>query len=391
MAVDRCAVHTETPKALYIHIPFCHRKCLYCDFNTYTVEGQPVDDYLRALAMELGRLTEIYPPARLETIFVGGGTPTVLDPRQMEYFLQTIRRFFPDWSPRLEFTMEANPGTVDAEKLAVMKQGGVNRLSFGVQAFDNRLLQALGRIHDVDDVYRSVEEARKAGIANISIDLMFGLPGQTLTLLADSVDQALSLNLQHYSLYGLKVEENTPFFRLRQKGMLALPDEDEETEMYLYIIKRLREAGYVHYEISNFALPGCESRHNLTYWRNESYYAAGAGAHGYLYGTRYANIRPVRNYIDAVRQGLPWAEQIEVSRREAMEDFMMVGLRMLGGVKDEDFRRQFGCSVGDVFGREIAKLEKRGLLAVTPGGYRLTDQGLLLGNEVFGEFISCTP
>lgn len=376
------------PKAVYIHIPFCTNKCHYCDFNSYVLKGQPVADYLDALEREMALTTAAVSPERIETVFVGGGTPTVLLPDQMERFLAMVARHFPLDDPHLEFTMEANPGTTDEEKLAVMKAGGVNRISFGVQSFDNGLLQRIGRIHSTDDVYRSLENARKLGFHNLSIDLMFGLPGQTTEHMRQSLDAALGLDLKHYSLYSLKVEENTLFHTLYQKGQLPLPSEEEEVEMFLMIIERLKQAGYEHYEISNFARPGYESRHNSTYWRNESYYGLGAGAHGYVNRRRHVNVRGIAEYIAAAREGMPVLETEPVSEAEAMEDFMMVGLRLKRGVRRDEFARQFeGAGMEDVFGSTLDKLQTAGLLESTAAGYRLSEKGLLLGNEVFAEFI----
>ncbi|WP_248926762.1 radical SAM family heme chaperone HemW [Paenibacillus hamazuiensis] len=382
-------VRQETPSAVYIHIPFCTNKCHYCDFNSYVLKGQPVADYLDALEREMEQTVRLVPPRTVETIFVGGGTPTVLLPDQMERFLRIVRTYFPTDHEQLEFTMEANPGTTDEEKLQAMKEGGVNRISFGVQSFDNGLLAEIGRIHNTDDVYRSLENARKVGFANLSIDLMFGLPKQTLKIMEETLNEALALDLKHYSIYSLKVEENTLFHTLYQKNQLPLPDEDEELQMFLYIMKRLGEAGYEQYEISNFARPGFESRHNSMYWRNRSYYGIGAGAHGYVNGQRHVNIKGVQPYIDATRGALPRLEQFEVTGQEAMEDFMMVGLRMLKGVSNRDFSEQFGgLSIEDIFAPTLNKLLANGLIERAADGYRLSPQGLLLGNEVFAEFLS---
>jgi putative oxygen-independent coproporphyrinogen III oxidase len=377
------------PKAVYIHIPFCTNKCHYCDFNSYVLKGQPIMDYLRALEREMERTALRFPPERIETIFVGGGTPTVLLPEQMEYFLRTVKQYFPFDPKETEFTMEANPGTTDEAKLQAMREGGVNRLSFGVQSFDNRLLAGIGRIHNTDDVYRSIENARKAGFLNLSIDLMFGLPQQTLDMLESSVNAALALNLEHYSIYGLKVEENTLFHTLYEKNDLPLPSEEQELEMYKLIMRRLREAGYVQYEISNFARKGFESRHNMTYWRNMPYYGLGAGAHGYVHGMRHVNRKGIQEYIDAAQNGLPVLETTNVSQEEAMEDFMMVGLRMLRGVVKADFFMQFGSSMDERFGAVIDRLLSKGLLESTEDGdgYRLSEEGIVLGNEVFAEFV----
>ncbi|MDU5950161.1 MAG: radical SAM family heme chaperone HemW, partial [Paenibacillus macerans] len=291
----------------------------------------------------------------------------------------------------IEFTMEANPGTTDREKLAVMKAGGVNRVSFGVQAFQNELLSGIGRIHNTDDVYRSLENARAAGLDNLSIDLMFGLPNQTVEMLDYSVSRALELGLSHYSIYSLKVEENTLFHTLYQKNQLPLPSEEDELKMYLLLMERMAQAGYKQYEISNFAKPGYESRHNITYWRNEDYYGLGAGAHGYVARQRHVNIKGVNPYVEAAGQGLPRLEQFAVSREEAMEDFVMVGLRMLDGIRKEDFRAQFGAAseMDRIFARPLQKMLSAGLLEQheDQGGYRLSRQGVLFGNEVFAEFI----
>ncbi len=384
-------LHAWKPRALYIHIPFCTNKCFYCDFNSYVAEGQPIDAYLDALEREMERTVAAIPPERIETVFVGGGTPTVLNPAQMARFLASVRRHFP-LAPDAEYTMEANPGTTDPAKLDAMREGGVNRISFGAQTFDNGLLKTIGRIHEADDVVRSVANAKAAGFANLSIDLMFGLPNQKLHHLQDSVSRALELDLPHYSLYSLKVEENTLFHRLYERGELPLPEEEEEIAMYEHLIERLTGAGYGHYEISNFARPGRESRHNTVYWRNEPYYGLGAGAHGYALGRRHMNIKGVLPYIGAAQERLPRLETLEVSPEEAKEDFMMVGLRLLSGVRGADFRNQFGPGerLGERFEAPLARLTEQNLLERTPDGegYRLTRQGVMLGNEVFGAFLS---
>ncbi|MCR8645713.1 radical SAM family heme chaperone HemW [Paenibacillus sp. N1-5-1-14] len=381
-------VRLAAPKAVYIHIPFCTNKCFYCDFNSFVLQGQPVEAYLDALEREMELTVAQVPPGEIKTIFVGGGTPTVLTPPQMEKFLRIVGKYFPLDHPELEFSMEANPGTTDEEKLAVMRAGGVNRLSFGVQSFDNGLLERIGRIHNTDDVYRSVANAKKVGFDNISIDLMFGLPKQTVDIMNTTLDEALKLDLQHYSIYSLKVEENTLFHTLFNKNQLPLPDEDEELAMYELIMRRLKEAGYEQYEISNFARPGRKSMHNITYWLNHPYYGLGAGAHGYVRGLRHVNVKGVQPYINATEKGLPILEKHEVSTKEAMEDFMMVGLRLLDGVCSADFEAQFDVLLHDVFGAKLDKLVQQGLLIETDGPtYRLSDRGLLLGNEVFGEFL----
>lgn len=387
MAAEMPKLITKAPEAVYIHIPFCTNKCFYCDFNSYVLKDQPVMKYLEALEREMEYTVKKTPPGEIKTIFVGGGTPTVLKPDEMDYFLRSVRTYFPDWADDIEFSMEANPGTTDLEKLSVMKEGGVNRVSFGVQAFQNELLTGIGRIHNTDDVYRSLENARKAGLTNLSIDLMFGLPNQTVDMLSESVSRALELDLPHYSIYGLKVEENTLFHTLFQKNQLPLPDEDHELEMYKHLMQRMKDAGYIQYEISNFAKPGMQSRHNMTYWRNEDYYGLGAGAHGYVGRERHMNVKGVNPYIEKAEQGLPRLETAQITREEAMEDFMMVGLRMLDGVSSSRFEAQFGEKIEDIFAGPLHKMVHAGLLDATGDGYRLSSQGVLYGNEVFAEFI----
>lgn len=382
----------KTPEALYIHIPFCTNKCHYCDFTSYVLKGQPVDRYLDALEEEMKNTVAAKPPSTIRTVFVGGGTPTVLTPVQMERFLASVRTHFP-LSPDVEFSMEANPGTTDPDKLAAMREGGVNRISFGVQSFDNGLLERIGRIHNVDDVYRSLDNARKAGFDNISIDLMFGLPGQTLQHLSDSVDRAMELDLPHYSLYSLKVEENTLFHKLYERNELPLPTEEEDLGMFLLLIDKLKAGGYKHYEISNFARPGFESKHNSTYWRNEPYYGLGAGAHGYVDGIRHVNLKGVQPYIDSASVKLPRLDTGEVPREEAMEDYMMVGLRLLDGVTSGRFAEQFpGETLEGRFGSVIDRLLAQELLVREERDagnylYRLSEKGVLLGNDVFGSFL----
>lgn len=375
------------PEAVYIHIPFCTNKCFYCDFNSYVLKDQPVMEYLYALDREMELTVKNTPPGVIKTIFVGGGTPTVLKPDEMAYFLQSVRRHFPQWDENIEFSMEANPGTTDIDKLRVMKEGGVNRVSFGVQAFQNELLSGIGRIHDVNDVYRSLENARAVGLDNLSLDLMFGLPNQTVDMLRESIDKALALDLPHYSIYSLKVEENTLFHTLFNKNKLPLPNEEDELAMYLLLMSTMEAAGYTQYEISNFAKPGMESRHNITYWRNEDYYGLGAGAHGYVGRQRHMNIKGVNPYNEATRSGLPRLDSFPISEQEAMEDFMMVGLRMREGVSDTAFRSQFGKSLEDIFAGSLHKMLKAGLLERAGDTYRLSKQGILFGNDVFGEFV----
>ncbi|SMO50543.1 radical SAM family heme chaperone HemW [Melghirimyces algeriensis] len=375
------------PRAVYIHIPFCAHKCHYCDFTAYVVDGQPVDQYLEALEQEMARTVEETPPTTIETIFIGGGTPTVLTPVQMERFMQAIQRYFPNRSEDIEFTVEANPGTTDPEKLAIMKEGGVNRLSFGAQTFRFDLLKKIGRTHTVEDIERSVEQSRMAGIDNVSLDLMFGLPEQTVPDMEEALARGIALYPDHFSVYSLKVEEGTLFHRKLLEGKLPLPTEDDELEMYLLTRRRLMEAGYKQYEVSNFSRPMKESRHNTTYWLNQPYYGLGAGAHGYTNGIRHENVRGVSEYIRLAHFRRPVAQMHRVEEGEAMENHFILGLRLMDGVSRTRFERLYGKSPEAVFGPVLDHLQKRQLICLKGDRYLLTEQGLLFGNEVFASFL----
>ncbi len=376
-------------RAVYIHIPFCSNKCHYCDFNTYVLKGQPVEDYLEALGREMALTFSTVQTDDVKTIFVGGGTPTALTPSQMETFLAMVKRYVKPWSPHIEFTMEANPGSTDIDKLRVMKDGGVNRLSFGVQTFDPVLLKAIGRIHTVDEVYESINLAREVGFSNISIDLIFGLTNQTLNHIEDSLRKSFELGLQHFSIYSLKIEENTPFHTLYEKNQLPLPHEDDELAMYELIMKEMAEHGYNQYEISNFAKQDFDSKHNTTYWRNEDYYGLGAGAHGYINGNRHVNLKGIKEYIDGSKvDRLPRLDSFMVDQTESMEDFMMVGLRLLQGINDQRFQDRYQQSFFDVFAIPIQANVDKGLLEREGDILKLSKKGILFGNDVFASFIS---
>jgi len=376
-----------TPRAIYIHIPFCSHKCYYCDFTAYVINGQPVDEYLEALEREMAHTVAEIPPDRIETIFIGGGTPSILSPDQLERLMNAIQTYFPRRASNQEFTVEANPGTVTPEKLAVMKQGGVNRLSFGAQTFRRDLLARIGRVHTVEEVERSVEAARAAGIDNLSLDLMFGLPDQTVEDMEESLQRGIALAPDHFSVYSLKVEEGTRFHHQLLQGKLPLPSEDDELEMYQLTRKRMKEAGYRQYEVSNFSRPGRESRHNSVYWLNQPYYGLGAGAHGYARGVRHANVRGVREYIRRTREGRPVAESHQVPTHEEMENQFILGLRLADGVSSSLFKKRFGKEPETVFGPVLESLKHRGLLQQKKDAYHLTEQGLLFGNEVFAAFL----
>ncbi|MGD8189008.1 radical SAM family heme chaperone HemW [Brevibacillus ginsengisoli] len=377
------------PKSVYLHIPFCTNKCYYCDFNSFvTSNPQIVWDYLDALRKEMTRTFEETPPDEINTIFVGGGTPSYLELDQMRYFLESVEQHLgKHFSSKLEFTMEANPGTTDLEKLKLMRSFGVNRLSFGVQSFDDELLKKIGRIHDVPTVYQSIDNAVAAGFDNISVDLMFGLPNQSLEQFNTSIEKAMQLPLTHISSYGLKVEENTLFHTLYQKGKLPLPEEETELEMYLLLIEKLAQHGFEQYEVSNFAKAGMESKHNCTYWLNNDYYGLGAGAHGYVGGMRHVNAGPLAKYVELAQENLPRVEEFAVPLNEAMEDQMILGLRLIQGVDLARFAKRFGRTMEQEFGEIVEEEIVKGMLEIHDGFLRLTKKALPLGNEVFARFL----
>ncbi|MEC1548315.1 radical SAM family heme chaperone HemW [Bacillus rugosus] len=375
-------------KSAYIHIPFCEHICHYCDFNKYFIQSQPVDEYLNALEQEMINTIAKTGQPDLKTIFIGGGTPTSLSVEQLKKLMDMIIRVLKPSSALSEFAVEANPDDLSAEKLKVLKEAGVNRLSFGVQTFEDDLLEKIGRVHKQKDVFTSFERAREIGFDNISLDLMFGLPGQTLKHLDHSLNTALSLDAEHYSVYSLIVEPKTVFYNLMQKGRLHLPPQEQEAEMYEMVMSRMKAHGIHQYEISNFAKAGMESEHNLTYWSNEEYFGFGAGAHGYIGGTRTVNVGPVKHYIDLIAEkGFPYRDTHEVTTEEQIEEEMFLGLRKTAGVSKKRFADRYGRSLDELFPSVLEDLTEKGLIHNSESAVCLTHQGKLLGNEVFGAFL----
>ncbi|WP_106448593.1 radical SAM family heme chaperone HemW [Trichococcus alkaliphilus] len=373
--------------AAYMHIPFCEHICFYCDFNKVFLEGQPVDEYVDALIKEMQLSKQLHPREEISTFYIGGGTPTTLNERQLERLLNGIRSTY-SLPKGAEFTMEANPESISFEKLKIMRDYGVNRLSMGVQSFNNDILKKIGRIHTAEQVYTSVADARRAGFENMTIDLIFRLPNQTMADFEDSLKKALELDLPHYSIYALILENKTVFYNLMRQGKLPLPSEDTEADMYALAIETMSKNGRNQYEISNFALPGYESQHNLTYWKNESYFGFGAGAHGYIDGIRYHNHGPIQQYLAPLRENnLPIIRQQQLSKQEQMEEEMILGLRTMVGVSQKHFADKFQTPLLDQYAAVIADLVADGLLLVDGDRIRLTQRGVFLGNEVFRSFL----
>ncbi len=373
-------------KAAYIHIPFCEHICHYCDFNKVFLKGQPVDEYLDSLEKEI-KLTVTNNQSPLSTVFVGGGTPTSLNAQQLERLCRIISDNLP-LAEHAEYTFEANPGDLSPDKLKALYEGGVNRLSFGVQSFNDDLLQRIGRTHRAKDVFTSVEAAKNIGFDNISIDLMYSLPGQTIDDFAATLKQAFTLDIKHFSGYSLIIEPKTVFYNLLRKGKLLTPGEDAEASMYRLLMEEMAGHGYKQYEISNFAKDGYESIHNITYWNNEEYYGFGAGAHGYVNGNRRSNFGPLKKNMEPLAEGsLPLLDNHKVTQTEQMEEELFLGLRKNSGVSLSAFREKYNQEIEKLFANELKELLDRGLISMDNGYLKLTYNGRFLGNEVFQSFI----
>jgi len=370
------------PSSAYVHIPFCTQICYYCDFSKVFIKNQPVDAYLEHLIQE----TRSYEIGKLRTLYIGGGTPTALSAQQLAYLLTELPKVM-DLSEVEEFTIEANPGDLDPDKIAVLKDSQVNRVSLGVQTFDNKMLKKIGRSHQEQDIYDNIRHLKQAGFDNISIDLIYALPGQTMDQVKENVAKAIDLDIPHMSLYSLILENHTVFMNRMRRGKLPLPKEELEAEMFEYIIEELEKAGFEHYEISNFSKPGFESRHNLVYWDNAEYYGLGAGASGYVDGIRYKNHGPIRHYLEAVEAGKARITEEHLTLEEKMEEELFLGLRKKTGVSKARFEEKFGVSFDQRYGQVVASLTEQGLLVPDDKQIRMTKRGLFLGDTVAEKFI----
>lgn len=378
-------------RAAYLHIPFCEHICHYCDFNKFYLKGQPVEEYLHYLELEMKNTLDTFPTKSIDTIFVGGGTPTSLNVRQLDTFLTSIHQSFIPLTDHetLEYTFEVNPGGAHIkEKLQLLYDYGVNRISFGVQTFDDKLLEKIGRTHRRNEVFKTIQAAKEIGFKNISLDLMFALPGQTMESFRETLEIAFSLGMVHFAGYSLIIEPKTVFYNLQRKGSLHLPSQEVEAEMYELLMAEMEKHGYKQYEISNFALPGFESLHNVTYWNNEEYYGIGAGAHCYVKGIRKANAGPLKKYMTMMEQtGFAYNNQHPTPLNEQMEEELFLGLRKTEGVSKKKFAKNFNRKLEDIFKAEMENLTTRGLLEEKGEFVRLTHKGKFLGNEVFQAFI----
>ena len=372
----------KKPTSAYVHIPFCTQICYYCDFSKVFIKNQPVDSYLEHLLEEF----QSYDIQKLRTLYIGGGTPTALSASQLEVLLDGLTKNL-DLSALEELTIEANPGDLDADKIAVLKNSAVNRVSLGVQTFDDKMLKKIGRSHLEKDIYENIDRLKLAGFDNISIDLIYALPGQTMEQVKENVAKAIGLDIPHMSLYSLILENHTVFMNRMRRGKLPLPKEELEAEMFEYIIAELERAGFEHYEISNFSKTGFESRHNLMYWDNAEYYGIGAGASGYVNGIRYKNHGPIRHYLSAVEEGNARITEEHLSQKEQMEEEMFLGLRKKSGVSMARFEEKFGRSFDELYGEIVRDLVQQGLMQIEGDRVRMTKRGLFLGDTVAERFI----
>lgn len=372
---------------IYVHIPFCQKKCQYCDFISFAnCEKNIKEKYVKALLAEI-KNTKI--KDKVNTIYIGGGTPSILDAQQIQQILQAIYEQFAI-EKEAEVTIEINPGTVDFEKLKIYKNCGINRLSIGLQATQNRLLQMLGRIHQYEDFEKVFEEARKVGFRNINVDLMLGLPTQTLEEVEQSLEKVIQLKPEHISIYSLILEEGTALEKLVSNGELEMLPEDLERKMYWETKKILEQNGYEHYEISNFAKKGFCSKHNMSCWEQEEYVGFGVGAHSYMDKKRFSNLENLPKYLENVENGEFLQNQIlqETQNFEAQaKEYMMLGFRKLEGISISQFEQKFHIHPLFYFRFEISKLEGEGLIEVDLDKIRLTKKGLDFANLVFEEFV----
>ena len=372
---------------LYVHIPFCVQKCLYCDFPSFAGQLDKREQYVKALQKELMQKAAQCKDYEIKTIFFGGGTPTVLSAEQLQCLMDTIKQNY-CITEDAEISIEANPGTLDFHMCQALHNMGFNRISMGLQAWQNCLLQTLGRIHTNAQFLDNFQNARKAGFKNINVDLVFALPNQTISDWLETLEQVTALQPEHISAYSLIIEEGTPFYDLYEKGVYQETDEQTDREMYHKTVAFLKEKGYHQYEISNFSKNGKQSRHNSLYWLDGIYIGFGLGAHSYWAEKRFHNPYDLDCYIQKANAGMDLAEDVEqIPIYEQYSEFMFLGLRMTHGVSKKRFLERFGKEMADIYGDELEKLKKEGLLEESNGFVKLTERGIDVSNYVFVAFL----
>ena len=372
--------------SLYIHIPFCAQKCLYCDFPSFARKDHLRKAYIEALNKEIISLREKYNNIEINTIFIGGGTPSVLEADELECLLKEVAKL--NMAKDVEYSMECNPGNLTEEKLEVMKKYGVNRISMGLQAKQDNLLKGLGRIHNYKTFKENFLLAKKVGFNNINVDLMFGLPNQRLNEWEETLREIISLEPAHISAYSLIIEEGTAFYNLYENDKLKLPTEEEERKMYHLAKKILEENGFNQYEISNYAKEGKECRHNLAYWNMDNWIGVGSASASYMDGKRIKNISSVEEYINSINEkGEAIEEIINNSKNDNMEEFMFMGLRKINGIDENEFKKRFSMNINDVYGEILNKYIDEGLLIRESGRIFLSEKGIEISNIIMADFL----
>ncbi len=372
--------------SLYIHIPFCKSKCYYCDFISFSSSEDKYRLYINALKKEIEYVSSRIGDTLIDTIFIGGGTPTLLSTPLLKELISSLKLFNID--KNAEISIESNPGTLDDDKIALISESSINRVSLGLQTTDNRLLKDIGRIHNYEIFLENYNNLRKVGIDNINTDLMFGLPGQDDLLLKDTLKKITNIKPEHISCYGLTIEKGTSFYKKFHKGILSLPTEEQERNMYHNIRSFLDQKGYKHYEISNFAKLGYECRHNLVYWQGKPYIGLGLGAHSYYKYERYRNEVNLDKYIgDIIKGDFNRYEVVYNDQISRMEEFMFLGLRLIEGISICDFKNRFKKDINDVYGQQLKKLVSLGLIEIYRGSIKLTYKGIDVSNTVLSYFL----
>lgn len=372
--------------SLYIHIPFCEQKCFYCDFPSFSRMDNLRMDYIKALCKEIKIFKEKYAEYVIDTIFIGGGTPSVLQASELEIVLKEINTL--NVSKNVEFSMECNPGNLTEEKLRIMRKNGVNRISMGLQAKQNTLLKALGRIHDYDTFKENFILAKNNGFTNINVDLMFGLPNQKISDWKESLEEIISLNPSHISAYSLIIEEGTAFYKLYEADKLVLPSEEEEREMYHLTKTILEKAGFKQYEISNYAKEGFECKHNLAYWNMDNWIGLGSASASYVDGVRSKNISNVKEYINSmIEYGEAIEENFNNTKNDDMEEFMFMGLRKINGISEKEFKDRFKVDIDEIYSHVFKKYEKEELLKRKDGLIYLTAKGIEVSNIIMADLL----
>ncbi|MDD3012865.1 MAG: radical SAM family heme chaperone HemW [Candidatus Gastranaerophilales bacterium] len=366
--------------SLYLHVPFCKDRCFYCSFVSLVDKNNYKENYINAVLAEMDEVLNSHKSQKLDSIYIGGGTPSLLEIKYFELIFSRINSLS-NISKDAEITIEVNPGTIDADYLKSLKSLGINRLSIGIQSFNDDILKSINRIHNKNEAAEAVNMAKNAGFDNISIDLIYGLPGQNLNIWEDTLNQAIKLDIQHISTYGLKIEEGTVF---AEKTPPNLPDEDMSVEMYLKTIGILKKNNFEHYEISNFAKSNRESKHNLAYWHNEEYFGFGLGAHGYTDGIRYSNTCSIEKYIE---NPFEKASEHKVTIQEAIEEGIFLGLRLTKGIDVNKFNSEYRINLMEKYESVINKYINLGFMDIKEGYLRLTTEGILISNTILAEFI----